>query len=98
MAERAGVQFIRLRAAARATTLAVTIEVPLMLRNARVAEGDTEWLDALPQLVAEMALRWSLSMGRSCDGFGVNALVVEATEADGTAAVLKIGPPREAVK
>ncbi len=69
-----------------------------MLRNARIADGDTEWLDALPDLVAEMASRWSLSIGRSFDGFGVNALVVEATNADGTAAVLKIGPPREAVK
>jgi len=76
----------------------VKIEVPPMLRNARVADGDTEWLDALPDLVAGMASRWSLSIGRSCDGFGVNALVVEATGRDGTAAVLKIGPPREALK
>src|SRR5688500_14713924 len=88
----------RLPAAARGTTLGVTIEIPPMLRNACVAHGDTEWLDDLPELVAEMATRWSLSIGRSYDGFGVNALVVEATNADGTAAVLKIGPPREAVK
>jgi len=69
-----------------------------MLRNARVADGDAEWLDALPELVAEMASQWSLSIGRSCDGFGVNALVVEVMCSDGTAAVLKIGPPREAQK
>ena len=74
------------------------IDVPPMLRNARIADGDAAWLDALPDLVAEMASRWSLTIGRSCDGFGVNALVVEATTADGTAAVLKIGPPREAEK
>jgi streptomycin 6-kinase len=45
-----------------------------------------------------MASQWSLSIGRSCDGFGMNALVVEATTADGTAGVLKLAPPSDAGK
>jgi streptomycin 6-kinase len=45
-----------------------------------------------------MASRWSLAIGRSHDGFGMNSLVLDATMADGTAAVLKLGPPSEAEK
>jgi len=58
------------------------------LRKARTAAGEIVWLDALPELVSEMASRWSLAIGRSCDGFGMDARVVEATMTDGTAAVL----------
>ena len=74
------------------------IDVPLTLRRARAAAGETAWLDALPELVGEMASRWSLTIGRSCDGFGVNALVVEAITSDGTAVVLKVAPPGDARK
>jgi streptomycin 6-kinase len=76
----------------------VTIDVPPSLRKARTAAGETAWLDALPELVREMTSLWSLAIGRSCDGFGMNALVVEATTADGTAAVLKLAPPSDAEK
>lgn len=74
------------------------IEVPPLLRKARIAAGESSWLDDLPELVREMASQWSLDVGRSCDGFGVNALVVEATTADGSAVVLKLGPPGDAEK
>ena len=76
----------------------MTIDVPHSLRNARTAAGEAAWLDALPELVGEMASRWALTVGRSCDGFGMNALVVAVTTADGTAAVLKLGPPGDAEK
>lgn len=76
----------------------MTVEVPETLWRARTAAGDAAWLAALPQLVGEMASRWSLAIGRSCDGFGVNALVVEATTEDGAAVVLKIAPPPEGEK
>lgn len=76
----------------------MTIDVPPSLRKARTAAGETSWLDALPGLVSEMAARWSLEIGPSYDGFGMNALVVAATTADGTAAVLKLGPPADADK
>lgn len=67
----------------------MTFEIPPTLRKARIADGESEWLDALPDLVAEMASLWSLKIGGSFNGFGMNALVVEATMADGTGAVLK---------
>jgi streptomycin 6-kinase len=76
----------------------VTLDVPPTLRRARTAAGETAWLEALPALVHEMATRWSLTIGRSCDGFGMNALVVEAETADGVPVVLKIAPPTEAAK
>lgn len=78
--------------------LAVMIEVPPTLRKARAAAGESAWLDSLAELVGEMASQWSLAVGRSCDGFGMNALVVEVTTEDGTAAVLKLAPPSEADK
>ena len=83
---------------AATTTVEVTIEVPPSLRKARTAAGEDGWLEVLPDLVGEMAARWSLAIGRSCDGFGMNALVVEATTADGTAVVLKLAPPGDAGK
>ena len=73
-------------------------DVPPSLRKARAAAGESAWLDALPELVSEMACAWSLATCRSCDGFGMNALVVEATTADGTAVVLKLAPPSDAEK
>lgn len=76
----------------------VMVDVPPSLRKARTAEGESAWLDSLPELVSELASRWSLSLGRVCDGFGMNALVVEVTTVDGTAAVLKLAPPSEADK
>ena len=74
------------------------IDIPSTLRRSRTAGGESDWLDDLPDLVQEMATRWSLSIGSSYDTFGMNALVVEATTADGQAAVLKIAPPTEAAK
>lgn len=72
--------------------------MPPTLPKARTSDGELAWLDALPELVGEAASRWSLTIGRSFDGFGMNALVVEATTADGTAAVLELAPPSEAEK
>jgi streptomycin 6-kinase len=74
------------------------VDVPASLRKARTAAGESAWLEALPELVSEMASQWSLAIGRSCDGFGMNALVVEATTADGIAVVLKLAPPGDAEK
>jgi streptomycin 6-kinase len=76
----------------------VTFEIPPTLRKARIADGESDWLDALPDLVAEIASLWSLQIGDSFDGFGMNALVVEATMADGTGTVLKLAPPSEITK
>jgi streptomycin 6-kinase len=76
----------------------VTVEIPPTLRKARIADGESDWLDALPDLVAEIASLWNLEIGGSFDGFGMNALVVEATTSDGTGTVLKLAPPSEITK
>lgn len=76
----------------------MTLDVPETLRKARAAQGEIGWLDALPHLVGEMAARWSLTIERSLDGFGMHALVVEATTAGGAEVVLKLAPPSDGEK
>lgn len=85
----------RARAAAGTTTSGVRLDVPEAVRKKFVADGETVWLDALPEMVAELASDWSLVLGRTFET-GTEALVVEATTDAGTAAVLKIGPPSHA--
>jgi hypothetical protein len=96
IAARAG-PFVAYRRAGGSRTLRV-IEIPPTLRQASTVAGETAWLDALPDLVGEMASRWWLEIGRSLDGFGVNALVMEATTTARVATVVKIAPPSDAEK
>ena len=70
----------------------MTLDIPDEVRNKVVAEGNEAWLDELPSLVDTLAQDWSLTIGLTLKG-GHAALVVEATLAEGTAAVLKIGVP-----
>jgi streptomycin 6-kinase len=70
----------------------VLFDIPDEVRNKVVAEGNAAWLDELPSLVESLAEEWSLSLGATLRG-GHAAFVVEATAADGTTAVLKIGVP-----
>ena len=50
------------------------------------------WLDALPDLLAELADAWSISIGARLDG-GRASYVAEATTRDGTPAVVKVAIP-----
>jgi streptomycin 6-kinase len=69
------------------------VELPPTVRaKARVAGAD-DWLAGLPALVAELAGRWSLTLGRTF-GDASEAFVAEVTRADGTPAVLKLMVPR----
>ena len=68
------------------------LEVPDAVRNKVVADGNAAWLDELPSVVESLAQDWSLTIGAPLRG-GHAALVVEASLADGTAAVLKVGVP-----
>lgn len=53
-----------------------------------------EWLERLPGVVAELERRWQLKLGVTFDGDDATcSYVVEATRADGTPAVLKVGMP-----
>jgi streptomycin 6-kinase len=71
------------------------IEVPGVVRNkVRVAGGRAVgWLEELPGLVAELEAEWEITVGRVFTD-ATEALVAEATRADGTPAVLKLVVPR----
>jgi streptomycin 6-kinase len=70
----------------------LSLDVPDQVRKKVTADGNESWLGELPGVVESLALEWSLTIGSSFAG-GHVALVVEATLADGTPAVLKIGVP-----
>jgi streptomycin 6-kinase len=62
--------------------------------SCRRAPDHAAWLERLPDLVAELQRRWSLTIEAPFDGEEVSAAwVAPATRADGTAAVLKLGMP-----
>ncbi|HEU5483421.1 MAG TPA: aminoglycoside phosphotransferase family protein [Microlunatus sp.] len=70
----------------------MALDLPDEVRNKVITDGNASWLDELPSVVESLAQDWSLSVGATLRG-GHAALVVEATLADGTAAVLKVGVP-----
>ncbi len=51
------------------------------------------WTAALPQVVADVARRWSLTVGRPFEPGGASSWVAPARDAAGTAVVLKVGWP-----
>jgi streptomycin 6-kinase len=69
------------------------LPVPPAVRAKALDVGAHRWLDDLPALIADLAARWSLTVGRAY-GDATEALVAEATLADGTPAVLKLVVPR----
>jgi streptomycin 6-kinase len=71
------------------------IEVPPVVRNkVRLAGGEAlQWLDDVPSLVAELERAWDITVGPVFDG-ATEAVVTEATQVDGTPAVLKLVLPR----
>ena len=68
------------------------MDVPLPLRET-CARNDaaSAWLEGLPEIVAELARRWSLRIGPPFAA--AHAWVAPADRADGGAAVLKVGLP-----
>ena len=69
------------------------IEVPAVVRRKALAADAEQWLADLDDLVAAISQQWGLTLGRVFQD-GTEALVTEATLADGTAAVLKLLVPR----
>ena len=69
--------------------------IPAKLRSAgSTTETGAAWLEQLPAAIAELAQRWSLTLGEPFDGAEVScAWVAPARRADGTSAVLKLGLP-----
>ncbi|MGI5227024.1 aminoglycoside phosphotransferase family protein [Actinoallomurus sp. CA-142502] len=67
--------------------------VPEVVRNKALASGATRWLEELPSLVADLSREWDIGVGAPYPD-ATEALVSEATLADGTPAVLKLCVPR----
>ena len=70
----------------------MTIFVPDVVANAAVACGADGWLSDLPRLVADLEAEWSVAVGRPYPN-ATEALVADASLADGTPAVLKLRIP-----
>jgi streptomycin 6-kinase len=68
-------------------------DLPLAVRHKALAAGAEDWLNDLPELVADLEQRWSISVGRPFAN-STEAFVAEATQRDGTPAVLKVLIPR----
>jgi streptomycin 6-kinase len=71
----------------------LTVSSPL-IHNCQKTPERTVWLERLPEAVAELARRWSLTLGTQFEGEDVScSWVASVTRQDGTPAVLKLGMP-----
>lgn len=70
----------------------VRLQPLVRARVAALGEVGRTWADALPGVLAELAGRWSLRLGRSLPG-GSASYLATAVRADGTEAVLKVALP-----
>jgi streptomycin 6-kinase len=70
------------------------IEIPAVVREKAAAVGAQAWLDDLPALVSAIELDWRIVVGRAYRD-STEAVVADATCADGTPAVLKLLVPRD---
>jgi streptomycin 6-kinase len=64
------------------------------VRSKALAAGAEQWLNDLPELIADVERDWSISVGRPY-GDPTEAFVAEAALDDGTPAVLKLVIPRD---
>lgn len=70
------------------------LRIPETVRRKAFAAGAGDWLDELPSLVAGLRADWSIAVGRTFED-ATEAFVAEATDADGTPAVLKLHIARD---
>ncbi len=70
------------------------IAVPAVVRNKALVAGAAQWLDDLPELIADLEQEWSITVGHPYDA-ATEAFVAEAGLEDGTPAVLKLIVPRD---
>ena len=66
--------------------------LPGFVRQRALADGATAWLAGLNTRVADLAEDWKISLGGVLHG-GTESLVVDATAADGSRCVVKVGLP-----
>ena len=70
------------------------LEIPEVVRHKARLVGAEPWLEGLADLVAHLEQIWSISVGRAYQD-ATEAYVAEATQEDGTPAVLKLLMPRD---
>ena len=68
------------------------LQVAPVVRNKAIVLGAGDWLEAVPELLADVLTEWSLTVGQTFES-ATEALVVEATLEDGSPAVLKLPIP-----
>ncbi|MGW4249371.1 aminoglycoside phosphotransferase family protein, partial [Nocardia sp. NPDC004722] len=69
------------------------MEIPGVVRAKARSVGAEAWVERLPETIAELEGRWSISVGEAFDS-GTEAFVAEAVCADGAQAVVKVVIPR----
>lgn len=76
--------------------MARRVDVPDPVRQTARAGGPAcaQWLDDLPDLITELEREWRITVGATMTG-GTASLVAEATQADGSPAVVKLAMPYE---
>ncbi len=70
------------------------INVSHVVRNKAAALGADDWIQSLPDLIAELEDRWKITVGLPIEG-GTESYVAEAVDEDGAQVVLKLLIPRE---
>jgi streptomycin 6-kinase len=70
------------------------LHIPDVMKRRAISDGPegAAWIEALPALVESLAADWHLTIGAALSG-GTEGLLVEAVQADGSHAVLKLCSP-----
>jgi streptomycin 6-kinase len=71
---------------------APALRVPAVVRNKALAVGAGHWLEGLASLITSLERDWSIQVGRQYAD-STEAFVADATQEDGTAAVVKVIVP-----
>jgi streptomycin 6-kinase len=72
-----------------------SIAIPSVVQTKATIAGATEWLRDLPELIASIEDDWEVAVGERAFDDATEAYVVEVTQADGRAAVLKLVVPHD---
>ena len=70
----------------------IPIELSAVVRNRAIAEGEADWIERLPEIVAGLGHDWGFTVGRRFNE-GTEAFVAEVHRSDGSPAILKVLVP-----
>ncbi|MEL6346995.1 MAG: aminoglycoside phosphotransferase family protein [Myxococcota bacterium] len=69
------------------------IPIPPFLRHAATTSGKDDWLRQLPDTIERLQAKWSLQLGSPLTHEATCSWVAPCTQADGSAAIFKLGLP-----